>query len=100
MADILIKNIGMPKEGHYYLEVFFDGEIRKCTNPLEGFVNTDATAIELPPHGRLIDADRLKGIIRKANEDCISVGKYERAKQWSDAEFYVDHAPVVLEAST
>ena len=50
-------------------------------------------------HGRLIDADRLKGIIRKANEDCMFVGKYERAKQWSDAEFYVDHAPTVLEVS-
>lgn len=92
MAEILIKNMELP----HTVTIFPNGDIEELIN---GKYVTTGKAIELAPHGRLVDADRLKGIIRKANEDCISVGKYERAKQWSDAEFYVDHAPTVLEAN-
>ena len=93
MADILIKGIELPRT----VTIYPNGDIDEL---VDGKYVTIGKAIELPPHGRLIDSDRLKGIIRKANEDCMFVGKYERAKQWSDAEFYVDHAPTVLEAST
>jgi len=92
MADILIKNLELPRT----LTIYPNGDIDEL---IDGKYVTIGKAIELAPHGRLIDADRLKGIIRKANEDCMFVGKYERAKQWSDAEFYVDHAPTVLEAN-
>ena len=57
--DILLKNMEMPKEGHYYLEVFCDGEIRRLDNISEGFRDTEATAVALPSHGRLIVADAL-----------------------------------------
>ena len=89
--DILIRNMEMPKEGHYYLEVFFDGEIRKCTNPLEGFVNTDATAIELPPHGRLVNLD---DVYEAINRDIVPKGIFL-------SDFYKAFAdiPTIVEAS-
>ena len=90
MADILIKGMELPKEGHYFLEVFYDGEIRRCSNPLEGFSNTEATAIELPPHGRLVDADVLPIVgITDYKLEGHTVIEYED----------LQNAPTVVEAS-
>ena len=105
MADILIKGIEMPKccDECPMSQLINDNKYAYCNllrkGTKAGYILKACPLVELPSHGRLIDADRLKGIIRKANEDCMFVGKYDRAKQWSDAEFYVDHAPTVLEAS-
>ena len=65
MADILIKGLDLPKDGHYYLEVFTDGEIRRCDNVAEGVVNTDSEAIELPSVGRWIDGQELKAFLKR-----------------------------------
>lgn len=51
MADVLIKNMEMPKEGcHHTLSIYSDGSV-------EIGRRNNYRAIELPPHGRLIDAD-------------------------------------------
>ena len=56
MTEILIRGMDMPKNGSTVsLRIFADGKVWVNGAP-SGF---EAKAIELPPHGRLIDADRL-----------------------------------------
>ena len=63
MADILIKNLEMPKEGNYYLAVSCDGKIKRLDNISEGFRDTDATAFALPEHGRLVSDKDVKNLL-------------------------------------
>lgn len=83
--DILIKNMTLPKKGNLLMvAIFSDGSVdwkRK-----DEMKTHRTTAIELPPHGRLIDADELLA------SDAIDWGE----EAWNG----IDHAPTVLEAST
>ena len=93
MADILIKGMEMPKEGHYYLEIFCDGEIRRLDNISEGFRDTEATAVALPPHGRLISDTDVKALLRSG----LSLDSD------SDMDYVcglIDGLPTIVEAST
>ena len=60
MADILIKGMELPKDKLEYLHLIIqDGKVHTAISC--GHLTTDklnvATAIELPPHGKLKDAD-------------------------------------------
>ena len=99
MADILIKGMELPKDGHYYLEVFTDGEIRRCDNVAEGFVNTDSEAIALPEHGRLGDLDEMISDCDKMAEYCKKNGNMNGYDKWQRFSAYIDEAPVIVEAT-
>ena len=86
MSDIVIRNIEMPKDKQYSLTIFPNGRI---IQHWDGVVFGETKAVELPPHGRLIDADKLK----KKMGDFFSTGS-EVGYMW-----LVDDAPIVLEAS-
>ena len=83
MADILIKNMELPRT----LTIYPNGDIDEL---IAGKYVTIGKAIELPPHGRLIDAVALKGSI----EGKILAG--QDVNVFSE----IDNAPTVLEAST
>ena len=51
MADILIKGIEMPTKGYRLILIHADGTVQTTDG--------ETTAISVPPHGRLIDADAL-----------------------------------------
>ena len=68
MADILIKGMKLTEEGHCFLEIFSDGEVKKWDNFPRKFVDTEAIAIELPPHGRLVDIDKMISDSRKGRD--------------------------------
>lgn len=53
MSDILIKGMEMPKNYPYRLTIEADGTV------MEHCFGYKAKAIEIPPHGRLIDSDKL-----------------------------------------
>ena len=59
MADILIKGLALPKKGDsLMIYVFSSGTV-----DYKGFHEMEThrtTAIELPPHGDLIDRDKIK----------------------------------------
>lgn len=59
MADLLIKNVELPKSGAITLYVEASGKVR--------FQNAmgSTLAVEVPKHGRLIDADMATNEIRK-----------------------------------
>lgn len=52
MADILIKGIEMPTKGYRLILIHADGTVQTTDG--------ETTAISVPPHGRLIDADALE----------------------------------------
>ena len=89
--DILIKNMELPTNCFtcFFSEVSNDfGKLvclrlgKDCGNK----ILEDCPLIELPPHGRLIDADELLA------SDAIDWGE----EAWNG----INHAPTVLEAST
>lgn len=83
--SILIKGIDMPQDGcHHTITIYADGSVA-C-----GMRNT-YSAIEIPKHGRLIDADRMMTDRMKS--------KYYHLKNGDIAIPIIDieHAPTVVE---
>lgn len=89
MADILIKGLELPTEERISLSIYPNGiVVNHSTLKVE---KSRTKAIELPPHGRLIDADKVKKKQKHSyNEFCENVVSV----------FDIDHAPTILEAST
>lgn len=85
---ILIKNINPPKaEDWISLRIDADGKV-------VNYDGENTTWVELPPHGRLIDADRL----------FLEAEQFEMQDSWGDDLWiHVDdlkNAPTIIEAST
>ena len=55
--SMYIKGIEMPRLGYREIRIHPDGRI---TEDNEGYEESIGTAIPVPPHGRLIDADALR----------------------------------------
>jgi len=90
--DILIKNIKMPKEIQCCYTIYPNG---KVIIHWDGIVLGEAKAIELPPYGRLIDADELE----KATEKLVVCDSYEYTIAHEMVKKLLKMAPTVLEAS-
>lgn len=94
MADILIKNYPMPKEGVFNLLIYPEGDVFYVNPYNEAVCSTNATAIELPEHGDLIDRKKLL-------EHRFEVyDRNEEVCQDYVETYHILEAPVVLEAST
>lgn len=87
---ILIKGMEMPKNGYVDIRICYDGTIHRHIGFGDYNVMKGKEAVELPPHGRLIDADALL-----QHEVAIpSDGGYLRVIYSS----YVRNAPTIIEA--
>lgn len=89
MADILIKNMEMPEEGFVRMMLWHDGGVAIEVSP-KNYEQLEDKAVELPPHGDLIDKEEL---IRKLRT-------YNWVKCGTDVMTVIENALVVLEAST
>lgn len=90
--DVLIKNMELPKKGHFLFQISANGDVWVTNRNDEGTGIIIAKAIELPPHGRLVDLDAY-------------LKAYENMSDWEEyrveeIEEYFKNAPVVVEAST
>lgn len=68
--SILIKGMEMPKQGRVTLQIGADGAVyvvNKCEITAEKY-EKNFEVLEVPPHGRLIDADALMKSINDARE--------------------------------
>ena len=97
MSDLLIKNLELPKEDRIQLSVYPNGKVINHSS----FTDTTLLSVELPPHGKLKDADAIvnttKGIYCKG---CNNYGGAMcRACLLDDCLSCIDDAPTVLEAS-
>ena len=102
MSDIVIRNMEMPKEcfknvKQYCLKFYSCSIVKQYLDIKNDTSQVDiyhkrldgCPLVELPPHGRLIDADKLK----KKMGERFSTGS-EVGYMW-----LVDDAPTILEAS-
>lgn len=74
--SVYIKGMEMPTEGFITVTITSDGRVvgnsQKINGKFEYLDNKDiASAIPVPDHGRLIDADALKNTVYAALEDAI-----------------------------
>lgn len=90
--SILIKDIEMPKDGEhpYWVVIHSDGTVEYNENKGQGWQTSEA--VPVPPHGRLIDADRL----------CLSSGfstatEYGRGRS-DQIEAIKSNAPTIIPA--
>lgn len=91
MSDILIKNMELPKKGHFLFQISANGDVWVSNRNDEGTGIIIAKAIELPPHGRLGDLDR----VRERLGDDIFIC-YDCRRLLDDV---FDTAPTIVEAS-
>ena len=91
---IYIKNMDMPKNRpeHTYMMVFPSGEVWEVRYD-DNRIMKYGTAIEIPtPHGRLIDADALKG------DGFYTVVCYTGKMPYEYTAMRIDDAPTVIGA--
>ena len=89
--DILIKNVSLPKEGEVCIVVHHTGIAEVYGVIAEPSFGTNRTcAIEVPHHGKLIDADLYK-------KYAVRVHNAE-GKEYIPAD-YIDIVPTILEAT-
>lgn len=93
--DLLIKNMEMPKEPTY-LVIYPEGKWQETTSSAEG------RAIELPPHGELVERSWLRGEIGNAFLDAggfLNPNSEMYSPLVSKICDTVVNAPTVLEAT-
>lgn len=97
MADVLIKGIEMPKEGRLVLAICPNGSLYRyfgkdgVEKAQEALLHCEV--IELPEHGRLIDADEL------TYETIVTVDDFESTHHKVIPLENIQNAPTILEAS-
>lgn len=80
--SIIIHGMDMPKNEELWIRVQPDGKIVSQT----GYVIEDASAKQIPPHGRLIDADALKVLMPDIGDEYLY------------ARDMIEEAPTIMEA--
>lgn len=84
MMSIYIKGMEMPKDGSWVTLRFFPDEqcflYSWCGNDFD-FMELDLTAVPVPPHGRLIDAD-----VMKTRVNCDNDSLKRTYIDWIDAQ--------------
>lgn len=86
--SILIKGRSLPKDGeHYLIQINADGTIYDAVGR-----RVVGVAVELPPHGRLIDADALIVDLMDRGVEGL------QTDEWHEIQQAVEDAPIIIEA--
>lgn len=109
MSDILVKNMEMPKacgdcpffkrgsnpmgEDFIFAQPWGDYLVSGEENVIEHDISMDCPLVAVPPHGRLIDADKLLETLAKHS--------YPSQREWYFAEVgqFIDEAETIVEAT-
>ena len=92
---VYIKNMKMPK-GFEMLVVFSDGTAHKCLPGMREHVEK-GTAVPVPPHGRLIDADAL--VIPKTHVDMFENCRNCMLLDAEQVKEIISNAPTIIPAT-
>jgi hypothetical protein len=98
--SILIHGMEMPKDGYIDVRLFFDGWAHIPTDE-PPYYNKAFEAIELPPHGRLIDADAMERMF--ADIDNAPYSGFDGEDPFysaGDAVQIIRLAPTIIPAAT
>lgn len=90
--SVLIKGMEMPPQGEFkHIRIYDDGDVTvEVDTGKEVYEAVIAHAVQIPPHGRLIDADALIDAGWQLSRDNIFTGKYEIA--------LLSSVPTIIEA--
>ena len=96
MSEILIRDIEIPKKGNVGILIYADGSVEVCgkgalSKPTYGTPTTKA--IEVPTHGRLVDAEEVKKLLQSG----LSLDTYEDQAYVCSL---IDEIPTIIDAST
>ena len=91
--SILIKGMEMPEEGHLIVRIYANGEVCEPTE-CAGVWGKVATAVPVPPHGRLIDGD-VAEVIQFTEEDAVGKDFYDGILYAAD---FISKQPTILQA--
>ena len=99
MSDLLIKGMDLPTDDIVSLiAVFSGGDVKFIDRTTFSTFYIPQKAIEVPSHGRLIDADALRGEINHLICTDCEMGTCEDCNvDWCDN--IIENAPTVLEAT-
>ena len=87
---VYIKGMDMPHEGYREIRVYPNGEVKVLSYFSDRY---KAKAVEIPKHGRLIDADALKAEWIRGENDS------ETDKAWiTTVRRSINDAPTVIES--
>ena len=96
MSDILIKSMEMPTEdGRLCIDIYPDGKV--CI-ALDLECKQVATAVPVPPHGRLIDADALCMKLKMMYAKAFGEGNTAYHAAYRSLERVVSHEPTIIPA--
>ena len=89
MSDVLIKGMKMPKDNPVTINIYRDGSW------VNAYTKENGEAIEVPPHGRLIDADALTAKFKE-----IGLGDHSLIERlFADGVYaMIDCAPTIIPA--
>ena len=89
--DILIKDLAIPEDGayDYHLTIRSDGKVEGWQQVGQRIVRIHSWAVEVPPHGRLVDADEA---IDHWDAEMMVIDRYSMRQ-------FLNRIPTVLEAS-
>lgn len=88
MSEILIKGLELPKDGFTRMMLWSDGGVAIEVSP-NNYEQLDDNAIELQPHGDLIDRSLALGACHEMARSLDMEGAFE----------VIENAPTVIEAS-
>jgi len=103
MASLLIKGMDMPngcinpKNGNACPILLYC--MCGCTHPLVGKRGADCPLVEIPTHGRLIDADELKARVMSQIQGSFQNGNKETLVFAQGLNMFLEYSPTVIEAS-
>lgn len=96
--SILIKGMEMPQEGKIIV-IDCTGQVWSNEWPTRGYTRLkNAKAINIPPHGRLIDADRFEDDLIKEKTRLVHLSDYRRDFNYMEQAFGVNNAILLSEA--
>lgn len=88
--SILIKGIDMPKYESLTIKIMPSGAVRDQYGRLDERVK----AVEVPRHGRLIDADNLIELCEIMTDKCGETGE----SVWGQYQMVAEDLPTIIEA--
>ena len=93
---VYIKGMEMPKTHPLTVTIYPDGQVLSET---VGAKDVHGTAVPVPPHGRLIDADEMKKSIRKQTAILRLIGgEFAEIAETLEKGFLqeIDNAPTII----
>lgn len=98
MHDILIRGISMPERGCKTIVIHSSGSVYGMTNS-NFIVDKIAEAIELPPHGDLIEMDKLYNTMETYTDYGGAMEPHDENQIHRDSIlFAIETAPVIVSA--